>query len=116
MNDRWRILLGGATAISGCFAVAASASGDVRPAQAIMRAPGQAEVQVPALESRVPNANYSAGSYRVAQLFGESDEEKAERLRLYQQEQSQNTSINYLRQRNDDLENSVRRLPGQIEQ
>jgi tol-pal system protein YbgF len=51
--------------------------------------------------------------YRVADIFGESDEEKAARL---QHEQSQDSSINYARQRVEDMENSLRRLTGQMEQ
>ena len=50
---------------------------------------------------------------RVADLFGESDEEKAARL---QHEQSQDVSINYVRQHQQDMENTVRRLTGQVEQ
>ena len=52
----------------------------------------------------------------MADIFGESDEEKAARLAAQQHEQAQDSSISYLRQRNDDLENTVRRLTGQLEQ
>src|ERR1700742_2011132 len=55
------------------------------------------------------------GSYQVADLFGESDEEKQARLVAQQHEDAQDASIRYLRQRNQDLENSVRRLTGQVE-
>ncbi len=58
----------------------------------------------------------SAGTFRVAGLFGESDQEKAERLQWMQHEQAQDGSIRYLRQRNDDLEHTVRQLNGEIEQ
>lgn len=64
--------------------------------------------------SSMPHAR-ADGSYLMAGLFGESDEEKAERLQLMQHEQAQDSSIRYLRQRNDDLENTIRRLTGQIE-
>jgi len=50
---------------------------------------------------------------RVAQLFGESDEEKAARL---QHEQAQDSSIATLNQRVGDVEDSLRRLTGQVEQ
>jgi len=50
---------------------------------------------------------------QVADLFGESDEEKAARL---QHEQNQDGSINTLNQRVSDLEESLRRLTGQVEQ
>jgi tol-pal system protein YbgF len=56
------------------------------------------------------------GAFQVASLFGESDEEKAERLRMMQHEQAQDGSIRYFRQRNDDLERTVRQLNGEIEQ
>ncbi|HEX3944483.1 MAG TPA: tol-pal system protein YbgF [Rhizomicrobium sp.] len=56
------------------------------------------------------------GSYQVADLFGESEEEKAARLQQMQHEQAQDSSINYWRQRSQDLENTVRHLTGQIEQ
>jgi tol-pal system protein YbgF len=54
-----------------------------------------------------------ARSYRVADLFGESDEDKAARL---QREQAQDSAIAALQQHVDDLEATVRRLTGQIEQ
>jgi len=58
----------------------------------------------------------SAHDFRIAALFGESDEEKAERLQMMQHEQAQDGSIRYFRQRNDDLERTVRQLNGEIEQ
>lgn len=57
-----------------------------------------------------------AGSYRVAGMFGESEEERAARIAQEQHEQAQDASIRYLRQRNADLENTVRRLTGENEQ
>jgi tol-pal system protein YbgF len=75
-----------------------------------------AEVQSRATENGTPLAGQLPGAYRVAQLFGESDEEKAARLAAQQHEQSQDSTMNWLRQRNDDLENTVRRLTGQVEQ
>jgi len=62
----------------------------------------------PSAQSKTPAAHV-----RMADLFGESDEERAARL---QHEQSQDTSISYLRQRLQDMESTVRRLTGQIEQ
>jgi tol-pal system protein YbgF len=50
---------------------------------------------------------------QVAQLFGESDEEKAARL---QREDNQDSSVATLKQRVDDLENSLRRVTGQVEE
>ncbi|HEY1962683.1 MAG TPA: hypothetical protein VGG69_09705, partial [Rhizomicrobium sp.] len=102
--QRSRVLIGGAATVLAMAATGVSA--DVHA-----NAPAFGSAQM-----RVPAAGLPAGSYRVAELFGESDEEKAARLRQLQLEQSQNSSISYLRQRNDDLENTVRRLTGQIEQ
>lgn len=62
----------------------------------------------PPAQSKTP-----AARVRMADLFGESDEERAARL---QHEQSQDTSISYVRQRLQDMESTVRRLTGQIEQ
>ncbi len=56
------------------------------------------------------------GSYRVADIFGESEEEKTARLQQFQHEQAQDSSISYWRQRSQDQENTVRRLTGQIEE
>lgn len=56
------------------------------------------------------------GSYRVADLFGESEEEKQARLLAQQHEDAQDASIRYLRQRNQDMESTIRRLTGQIEE
>jgi tol-pal system protein YbgF len=50
---------------------------------------------------------------QVAQLFGESDEEKAARL---QREQAQDSSLATLNQRVNDLDDTLRRLTGQIEE
>ncbi|HEV2561302.1 MAG TPA: tol-pal system protein YbgF [Rhizomicrobium sp.] len=50
---------------------------------------------------------------QVAELFGESDEEKAARL---QREDTQDSTIATLKQRVDDLENSLRRVTGQVEE
>jgi len=62
---------------------------------------------------RVSARTRNPGSYQVAQLFGESDADKAARLQM---EQSQNASINYTRQKLQDLESTVRRLTGEIEE
>jgi tol-pal system protein YbgF len=72
-----------------------------------------AEIKTRALEGKLAAENKRLGSYRVADLFGESDEEKAARL---QHEQSQDSSITGLNQRMGDVEESLRRATGQIEQ
>src|SRR6185437_13164627 len=73
----------------------------------------QAMAHRPAVAQKSGSASSGNAGYRVADLFGESDEEKAARL---QHEQSQDSSINYARQRVQDLESSVRRLTGEVEQ
>src|SRR3954453_5178675 len=62
---------------------------------------------------RSPAEHTMSGTYQIAQLFGESDEQKAARLQM---EQSQNASINYTRQKVQDLESSARRLTGALEE
>ena len=62
---------------------------------------------------RMSEASRNPGSYQVAQLFGESDADKAARLQM---EQSQNASINYTRQKLQDMETTVRRLTGEVEE
>ena len=62
---------------------------------------------------RMSEASGNPGSYQVAQLFGESDADKAARLQM---EQSQNASINYTRQKLQDMETTVRRLTGEVEE
>ena len=52
------------------------------------------------------------GSYRVADLFGESDEEKARRL---QHEQNQDDAIRSLNDKNRDQEDAIRNLTGENE-
>jgi len=72
-----------------------------------------AEIKTRVLEAKLAAENKRLGSYRVADLFGESDEEKAARL---QHEQSQDSSITGLNQRMGDVEESLRRATGQVEQ
>jgi tol-pal system protein YbgF len=57
--------------------------------------------------------NATPGNIQVAQLFGESDEDKAARE---QHEQNQDAAIASLNQKVQDLENSLRGLTGQVEQ
>lgn len=57
--------------------------------------------------------HHGNGYIQVAQLFGESDEEKAARI---QHEQNQDAGIAQLNNRVGDLESTVTRLTGQIEQ
>jgi tol-pal system protein YbgF len=71
-----------------------------------------AQDESPALR-QADGAQAANGEIRVAQLFGESDEEKAARL---QHEQNQDTEIANLNDRVGDLESSLRNLTGQVEE
>ncbi|HTK79079.1 MAG TPA: tol-pal system protein YbgF [Rhizomicrobium sp.] len=80
----------------------------------LVRQLNAADARSRALQTQVTrDAATTISSYRVADLFGESDEEKAARL---QHEQAQDGSIGSLRQRVDDLENSLRRTTGAVEE
>jgi tol-pal system protein YbgF len=59
--------------------------------------------------------NAQPGHQRVAGLFGKSDDEVAAEQAAQQREDAQDASIRDLRQRVSDLEDSVRRLTGQVE-
>jgi tol-pal system protein YbgF len=111
----WRIA---AVAAVGVTVGAVGALADVNAAQT-MTAPKLArrldadEVQARTLATHIQAMQQKSGYVRTAALFGESDEEKAARLA---KEQSQDASIAQLAQRVNDLEDSIRRLTGQMEQ
>jgi tol-pal system protein YbgF len=107
------IVLRGALVALALLAGAGSASSQTSGDSTVVRRLDAAEVKTRALENKLANDNKRLGSYRVADLFGESDEEKAARL---QHEQSQDSSINAVNQRMGDLEDSLRRVTGQVEQ
>jgi len=71
------------------------------------------QAQLHALDGEVAAARQRSRVMEVADLFGESDEEKAARL---QHEQNQDANIATLQQRIGDVEDSLRRLTGQLEQ
>jgi tol-pal system protein YbgF len=71
-----------------------------------------AETRLRMLDGKAATLEQSTGKLQVADLFGESDEEKAARL---QHEQNQDANIATLGQRVGDVEDSLRRLTGQIE-
>jgi len=96
--------------VAGFTAVSAQDFGIQDP---LVRRLDAAEVQSKALGLEVKRDAKALGSYQVADLFGESDEEKAARL---QHEQAQDGSIASLRQRVDDLENTLRRTTGAVEE
>ena len=72
-----------------------------------------AQFEADQLSAKSEELSAKAGGTRVAQLFGESDEEKAARL---QHEQAQDSGIATLNQRVNDLDDTLRRLTGQIEE
>ena len=72
-----------------------------------------AEAQAHRLSRQIDDIGAKTDGTRVAALFGESDEERAARL---QREQAQDSSILMLRQRVGDLEETLRRLTGQVEE
>ncbi|MGH6876763.1 MAG: tol-pal system protein YbgF [Rhizomicrobium sp.] len=98
-----------------CAAVGASAAA----AQSVSSPPdlgahvAAARTRAHALSTEVADIFAQTGGVKVAQLFGESDEEKAARL---QREQAQDSSITNLNQRVGDLEDTLRRLTGQVEE
>ncbi len=68
-----------------------------------------------ALEKRLAADRARLEGIQIADLFGPSDEEKAAAAAAAQREDTQDSNISNLRQRADDLEESLRRLTGQIE-
>lgn len=98
-----------ALALPGALA-ADQSSGDLAGLLARVDA-DQAQVKV--LQGQLAREKIAAGETKVAALFGESDEEKAARQ---QKEQAQDQSIATLNQRVNDLEETLRRLTGQMEQ
>jgi tol-pal system protein YbgF len=119
-----RVWPAAAVALCGVAVGAVGALADVASAPAIQKAVlarklTADELQARALEAQIfvaqqqANAMQQGGLIRTAGLFGESDDEKAARLA---HEQSQDTSIGQLNQRVGDLEDSLRRLTGQMEQ
>ena len=71
------------------------------------------EASVQQLERKLGNSENQAGVIRVADLFGESDEEKAARL---QKEKDQDQNIATLNERVNDLEQTLTKLTGQMEE
>jgi tol-pal system protein YbgF len=75
-----------------------------------------AEAQSERLSRQIDSIADATGETKVAELFGESDEEKAARLANEQREQAQSSSIATLNQRLGDLEETLRRLTGEVEE
>lgn len=74
------------------------------------------QAQAQRLSRQADSLAKESGGTRVAELFGESDEEKAARLAAEQREQAQSSSIYTLNQRVGDLEATLQRLTGQMEE
>lgn len=101
------------------FAAGQSQAEPVRDLNTLALRIAAEEAQLDGLKVQVAHDSQQAQQLRgaqVADLFGESDEEKAEQAARLQQEQAQDASINMLNQRASDLEESLRRLTGQLEQ
>ncbi|HEY5339274.1 MAG TPA: tol-pal system protein YbgF [Rhizomicrobium sp.] len=117
----WKMAPIGVVAVCGVVIGAVGAFADVSTATvaskpALVRRLEADEVQARVLQAHLfalQHGDQSAAPVRTAALFGESDEEKAARLA---HEQSQDGSIAQLNQRVSDLEDSLRRLTGQMEQ
>ncbi|HWA31136.1 MAG TPA: tol-pal system protein YbgF [Rhizomicrobium sp.] len=102
--------------IIGVSAGAAGALADVQMAATdapkVARKLNPDEMQARAARWFASDQPQQVQAVRVAGLFGESDDEKAARLA---KEQAQDASIAQLNQQVSDLQDSVRRLTGQIE-
>jgi tol-pal system protein YbgF len=111
---RWQ--MGPALALGmSCFFGAAFAAGtDSSPSLDQLSARmDMADAQARRLEVRIAQDQSRVAPVQLADLFGESDEEKAARL---QHEQNQDSGIATLNQRMGDLETTLRQLTGQLEQ
>ena len=68
------------------------------------------------LEEKSARLAARTGETKIAQLFGESDEEKAARQQHEQAQDSATAALNQRMQELSDVEDSLRRLTGQVEQ
>ncbi|MGD0144320.1 MAG: tol-pal system protein YbgF [Rhizomicrobium sp.] len=114
MRARWAkpLLVAGLGLFLGSVALADAPPGD-ETAQALRVRLAADEAQAARLEGRIASVQDRTGWVQVADIFGESDKDKQERL---QREQAQDSSIASLNQRVSDLEDTLRRLTGQMEQ
>jgi tol-pal system protein YbgF len=107
------LLLAALCATGGFFSASEAVAGAASDALSARLTADLAEVQ--ALELRVGADEARTGDIRVADMFGESDEEKAAEAAAAQREQAQDSSLATLNQRMSDLEDTLRRLTGQVE-
>lgn len=112
-----RVRLLGATILAAVLAAGAAARADDPSDQARIQALqvrlARDEAQARALQGQLDADG--AGTVQVADLFGPSDEEKAAAAAAAQREQTQDANIAQLNQRAGDIEDSIRRLTGEIE-
>src|SRR5271156_4662269 len=118
----FRLNFGPLLAASAVVLVASAAFADVQApngsqaAQVLAQRIAADEVRLAQFQQKMTTAEKSAGAIQVADLFGESDEEKAARLAAQQHEQAQDASIATLNQRVSDIESTLQRLTGQMEE
>jgi tol-pal system protein YbgF len=103
----------GATAIVLCAIIPAAAQSGDPSSDNLARRLAAAQSEAEHLSAETQSLSAKADGTQVAQLFGESDEEKAARL---QHEQAQDSSLATLNQRANELDDTLRRLTGQIEE
>jgi tol-pal system protein YbgF len=114
-SGRWRTCVAATAGIVVCAAAwnpAAGQSGTPTQDELAQRV-AAAQTETDRLSADTTALSAKTGGVQVAQLFGESDEDKAARL---QHEQAQDSSLATLNQRVNDLDDSLRRLTGQIEE
>ncbi len=116
-TQRWpaRHVVFGAALLCGLSSVAVAANDGTDGASAAKTRLAADQAQLQSLELQVSNVQHRAKRLQVADLFGPSDEEKAAAAAAAQREQSQDSNIATLNQRAGELEDSLRRLTGQIE-
>jgi tol-pal system protein YbgF len=113
MGSQARKIVFVAALACGVSAAANAGADDPKAAASLRLARDQATLQ--SLDAKMSSVQKRAQKLQVADLFGPSDEEKAAAAAAAQHEQSQDSNIATLNQRASELEDSMRRLTGQIE-
>ncbi|MGB8364854.1 MAG: tol-pal system protein YbgF [Rhizomicrobium sp.] len=103
------LLAAGGGLLSGVSADSTQSASDMQALNARLAA-DMADAR--ALQRRIAA---DSGEVQVADFFGESDEEKAAEAAAAQREQAQDSSLATLNQQVSDLEDTLRRLTGQVE-
>jgi tol-pal system protein YbgF len=107
------LLAAAGTLIWAALSIPAAAQSGPVSLDDLTRKVSAAQSDADQLSARAAILSAQTGETKLAQLFGESDEEKAARL---QHEQAQDSSISTLNQRVNDLDETLRRMTGQIEE